>query len=243
MSESFCLFPQGWTLLSCTHGNLKWLPKRCRSCPGCRLAHRKKTIARVLSATTSQPWVAFVTLTSLPGSEWPQILRWQQRFMRYLRKRIPDLQYVSAKEEGSKTGMKHLHLIVYPWVWVPYPEMSKRWEAISGAWNVNVERINGLGVAGYITKYMSKAPLGIRKNITYSRDFPKLPPGFKWYAVDRIDRGFPPYAGIGETASHHIIHKHVVDCDCLGPVRRLSEETWQWLKYLTDHWPRASPVA
>jgi hypothetical protein len=85
---------------------------------------------------------------------------------------------MAVKESGKATGMKHLHIFFSNWVWVPDYVLSAKWESISSAYNVDVARVWGKSVASYVSKYVSKglaSGIVLRKLVTYSRGFPKLP--------------------------------------------------------------------
>jgi hypothetical protein len=123
-------------------------------------------------------YLVFLTLTTInrePRMTWQEImLRWS-RLVAWLRRVYGPLEYVVVKEEGAN-GLRHLHAIVSGWRWVPVATLSAKWKLLTGAYRVWVERVVGRdGVAGYLGKYLAKGNLPLRKLLTYSAGWPKLP--------------------------------------------------------------------
>lgn len=97
--------------------------------------------------------------------------------VRWMRRQNPGLEYAAIKEEGAKTGMKHLHVVMLNWRFIPQEEIQCEWLRLTGSWNAQIKRITDTkGAALYVSKYVSKAVPFSRKSITYSAGFPKLPP-------------------------------------------------------------------
>lgn len=120
--------------------------------------------------------------------EWSTIMSWWSRLIAWARRGLGGLEYACVKEQGSKTGMRHLHAIVLGWTWLSQELLSSAWQTISGAYNVTIRRVRASGIASYVAKYIGKGlgslPLG--KLITYSSGFPKLP-GVRW--IEYVDMG------------------------------------------------------
>ena len=164
-----CIDIKGWLRVSCGHGGIEWKPMRCKHCQGCEVQRRNKVVAQIVAGTRDTRWVSFLTLTSLPGAEWPALMRAFSRFVRELRTWGP-LEYAAVKEEGMKNGMKHLHVVVTGPEWLPYKRLSALWMRLTGAWNVDVRRVK-TQVAGYVAKYLSKWHGTVRKVVTFSKGF------------------------------------------------------------------------
>jgi len=118
-------------------------------------------------------WKSLLTLTTRPGTSWSSIMRAWSSLIRSLRKRYGDVQYAVAKEEGDSTGMRHLHAVLVGPTWVPHAVVSALWYRRLGAYIVDIRRVSGGKVAGYVGKYLTKQGLGLRKVLTYSRGWPK----------------------------------------------------------------------
>jgi len=130
-----------------------------------------------------------------------------------------------VKENGVETGMKHLHAFFSGWVWVPDYRLQEKWESISGAYNVKPIRVWGAKVASYVSKYLSKgltSGIALRKLVTYSRGFPKLPVSVTlllddWMGSSRPTRWVCRLRGgtLVETWGSEGV------CTCFGEVERL----------------------
>ena len=127
-----------------------------------------------------EKWVSFLTLTSRPGITWPLLMKAWSTFVKVLRRRYGPLGYLAVKEEGTATGMRHLHVLITGAVWLNWPSMSRAWSRLTGAPGVDIRRVNTRGGktaysrALYVCKYIGKgfgqdAPM--RKLLTASAGF------------------------------------------------------------------------
>lgn len=198
-----CLNPKGGHAVACEHGAVVWRPNRCKRCLPCLEARRSKVICRAVAAMGQLKWVAFVTVTSVSGGNnpkanpsWPTMMAWWSRLVAWLRRQYGPMEFMVVKESGHQTGMKHLHAFFSNWVWVPDYLLQAKWESISGAYNCKIIRIWGSKVAAYVSKYLSKglaSGIALKKLVTYSRGFPKLPTApmvvlDRWPGSPRPDR-------------------------------------------------------
>lgn len=227
----WCIRPKGWQLLACAHGSRVWFPQRCRQCLGCRRAKRNKVLARILSGLDQSDQIAFLTLTSKTGTGWPQIMRAWTRMVAFLRQQSPYLQYAAVKEQGSSTGMRHLHVILLNFAFTPQQIISRRWRQLTGAWVVNIQRIQGTRTAGYVAKYVGKDDMPLGKQVTFSRHWPKLParPSLGWLtATDwyQFPRGWSEI-----TTSGGLTQFLAEDCDCYAFARPPTWEDNDWLRF------------
>ena len=86
------------------------------------------------------------------------------------------LTYAGVKEEGSQSGMKHLHFII---VFAARPlqsAVSALWRKLTGAFMINMKVIGHDRVDQYLAKYLAKGHRIARKDMMFARNWPKLPP-------------------------------------------------------------------
>lgn len=127
--------------------------------------------------------VIFLTLTSLPGADWRKLMKSWTQLVAGLRRRHMVGDYVCRKEEGSQTGMKHLHvLLISPRGRLPYREIVQSWSRMTGAYiawlrDTGIDRKHYI-LGRYLAKYLGKGTDGDarvwRKEITYSTGWPKV---------------------------------------------------------------------
>lgn len=163
-----------------------------------------------------------------------------QHLIKFLRKTSPRLEYAACKEEGSRTGMKHLHVILLNFTYTPQHTIARRWRELTGAFVVRVERLRSDRAGYYVAKYVSKDLDAARKHVTFSRGFPPLPPNpLKVAHVAETGPAGP--ARVGTWTAHpgivDVIHP---GCDCWGETQPVTMEHHRWLRYLQDHSPPAS---
>lgn len=170
-----CENPKGWYRLQCVHGSICYIPLRCKRCQPCRNWKRGKNIAKVHAGLRGQSNIAFVTLTSLPGADWPFLMKRWSQLVAWLRRRMPSLQYACAKEEGPRSGMKHLHIAAINWDFLPQAELSSQWAKYTGAPVVDVRRTESDRVASYIAKHFAKTVPVSRKAMSFSKHWPREP--------------------------------------------------------------------
>lgn len=139
-------------------------------------------MAKVAEGAKGAKWLTFVTLTSVPTSEWSGIMASFSTLVRNMRKNGA-VEYAAVKETGQK-GMKHLHVLLKGPSWLSRESLSTQWKRMTGAWNVDVRRVFGsTKVGSYMAKYMSKsmAAGSLKKLITFSRN---------WYEKMKINPAF-----------------------------------------------------
>lgn len=169
-------------------------------------------------------------------AEWSHLVRW-------LRRRCPDLAYAACKEEGSQSGMLHLHVVITRWRYVPQPEISAEWARLTGAKVVHIQRIRGEHAASYVSKYVAKDLQAARKHVTFSKLWPKLPPpGLRLALLESVDACGPRIVR-EVTADGGIVDYRVPDCRCFGEIVKADVPFHLWLRWQTARlWP-ASPAA
>lgn len=178
-----------------------------------------------------------LTLTTRPGTNWPEVMRAFQHLVKFLRKTSPELEYAACKEEGSKTGMRHLHVILLNFQFTSQPIISARWRQLTGAHVVRIERLRSDRAHYYVAKYVSKDLDAARKHVTFSRGFPPLPP--PEHRLSHV--GETSYLGpskVYEWTDHPgIVDKLEAGCDCFGEPHPVTMEEHRWLRYLQAHSP------
>jgi hypothetical protein len=180
-------------------------------------------VARILAATAAQPWVGFLTLTSRLDRSWEDVMTGWKGLVRWLRARGAAAHFACIKEEGEVNGMRHLHVIAYPWVWVDQTEISAEWERLTGDPIVWISRVSDKGrTARYVSKYVSKAAPPYRKTVTYSQGFPKLPKGPSMTFL-----GSSPWPAATVYVSHGAWLEHAAGCGCHGETEMAP---WLWVE-------------
>lgn len=214
----------------CNHGTRAWVPKRCRRCSPCQDATKRKHIARIVHGFEGHNWFVFLTLTSVPSTTWPKLMTGFTRFISHLRRTQPDLQYVAVKEEGSQTGMKHLHIIMHSWEWHSYSDLVATWQRLTGAQGVYIKRLETARVASYAAKYVGKGNIGARKLVTYSKLWPQLPSAHDWAAIrhETLPYYEPPFKL--EDSRGRLLEHLGKDCYHVEDVTLPHLETYYWLR-------------
>ena len=189
--------------LQCEHGALFWKVKRCRKCEGCYVNRSGSITGKVLSGLEDAPWKSLLTLTSRPGTPWPSIMSAWTSMIRFLRKSYGVVEYAVIKEEGSSTGMKHLHAVLVGPQWIPHASVSKAWRTRLGAFIVDIRRVSSGKVAGYVSKYVAKGRMCWAKCATFSRgwkrsDYPAttIVEGHLWELAERAPYQMGLWSGI-----------------------------------------------
>ena len=164
-------------------------------------------------------------------------MRAWQHMVKFLRKSSPGLEYAACKEEGSTSGMRHLHVILLNLNYTPQHLISKRWRELTGAFVVRVERLRSDRAAVYVAKYVSKDLDAARKHVTYSRGYPQLPPPD--VRLTHLKEAGPagPSNVYQWTAHPGIVDYIVPECPCFGDSHHVTEEEHRWLRFLQDHSP------
>jgi len=128
-------------------------------------------MAKIAQGAEGAGWLSFMTLTTVPGSTWPEIMSSFSTLVRRMRQSTA-LEYAAVKETGQG-GMKHLHVLLKGVAWVSQAWLSTTWKALTGAWNVDIRRCSGKKPVGYMAKYMAKGleMIGgtLKKLITFSK--------------------------------------------------------------------------
>jgi len=177
---TWCINPLGWLRLRCGHGSEKLVPARCRSCPGCQLAHKLKIRRRVEHGVAQGgATAAFLTVTGGLVMTWPELMRAWGRFRGAVVRKYGKFEYVAVKEEGAG-GSKHLHVLTIGWSYVNQRVLSALWKKATRGlmYVVDIRRVSGADKAArYVTKYVTKALTGLdlRKMVTYSAGWPQAP--------------------------------------------------------------------
>lgn len=224
----WCTNPYGWVLVRCAHGSEGVVPARCRRCDGCRAFHRTNVFRRISVGLEAAESAALLTLTSLPGTTVPDMMKAWNRFKAWLKKRVPNLEYAAVKEFGGVSGMLHLHIAVVGWEFVDQRDLSAAWERASGARVVDIRRIKqgGANVAGYVAKYIGKQ-LGVegrdlRKQVTYSRGWPKdADPHDAWHFAGETSQALLPPANVtGWALPGGMLLTIDRGCECVASAQR-----------------------
>lgn len=159
------------------------------------------------------------------------------RLIRFLRRSSPKLEYAAVKEEGSRSGMQHLHVLLLNFNFTPQAQISREWRHLTGAWVVDVQRVEGSRAQAYCAKYVSKQLDSTRKNVTYSKGWPPLPPFARTaIAIDELDY-FGPSKWLGVTDQHGLMALLKPDCSCFGTMHETTLGEVLWLKSLKGRSP------
>jgi len=171
ISSTRCIAVRGWSRIVCEHLAVYWRPMRCRRCMGCLRWKTNRVIAQVLvGLDAEEAWTSFITLTSKPGSQWSVLMCAFGRMVKWLRTIYGPVEYAAVKQEGSLTGMKHLHILFLGLRWVPYAALSRKWKLLTGAWSVDIQRVSGGRVAAYISRYIGEGlSVIVGKAVTFSK--------------------------------------------------------------------------
>lgn len=164
-----CTDIKGWCRVSCEHGAVYWRPLRCRKCRGCLAFKTCRITGTIINGMEGAEWTQMVTLTTTPGTKWVSIMLSWQAFIRWARMRWGRFEYAAVKQEGSNTGMKHLHVIMVGGAACQPREVSDYWKGLTGAWNIDVKEITGAEVAGYVSRYVAGGIAQVAKAVTFSR--------------------------------------------------------------------------
>ena len=167
--------------------------------------------------------------------EWkPKAVKRVGKFIAWLRKTQPDIQYVATYELTAR-GRLHVNLIVGPWRAVLQSELQDRWGArLSVEWVRDDEKIARETAKSYspesLGKYMAKLKQSVPeewgRRVSYSNKWPKLPKGkrlgvIRWaheWQMEPVefrtfefenDRGWWREVSVGEWACYY---QPVCDC-------------------------------
>lgn len=137
------------------------VPVRCKrwSCEVCAQINRARVIA---IAARSKPRALLTLTVSNKDYETPdeaaQALKRGLRLLRLRLKRhekLKNFQFLAVFEK-HKSGYPHLHLLIKG-TFLPWQELRRMWEGITGSFMVDIRRIASKGQAAlYIAKYLGK---------------------------------------------------------------------------------------
>lgn len=196
-------------------------------------------LARLAHALKGASGSALLTVTTPPQRTWPEVMRSWQHLVKFLRETSPNLQYAACKEEGSHTGMKHLHVILLNLEYTPQFKIAQRWRELTGAFVVRVERLRSDRAHYYVAKYVSKDLDAARKHVTFSKGFPPLPKdGPRLTHVNETSFTGPSKTYFW-TDSPGIVDTLVEGCPCFGEAHPVTVGETLWLRSLQAHSPPA----
>ena len=233
----------GWRKVVCLHGQIALLPLRCRDCTSCYAYKGFQRARRIQSHLKDIGYdkFAFLTLTTKGNPTWEQVMRKWNSMRYFLRSKGYMAEYVMVKEEGTTSGMKHLH-IIYRWLkYIPNDEISRRWSFRNMGSITFIKKVaeteHGRELGRYLSDYVSKAVniMGVRKAFTASNDWPKL--------VEENSTIYPSDAKIDLDKGYKIVAGGVVlynndgvrlgDCECFGKHLHIP---WVGSDGDRDHW-------
>lgn len=184
----------GFSLSACTC--------RCWTCPQCAARRRREVRDEIASGTPS----TFFTLTwwtarpEAPADARRVMAHGFKNLVLRIRRRWPTCTFEYAVVvELTQRGYPHFHVACRA-PYIPQGWLSEAWEALVSAPVVDIEAVRTQeGLAGYLAKYLSKAPaqLGTSKRYWFSQGYrPPLDPEaakarerFKgWWEPEHIDR-------------------------------------------------------
>jgi len=175
----------GWLEGRCEHNEVRWVKLFCkrRGCPVCGKLRRRLIAWRVsygLEVLGDGGWFVGTWAADVGKVE---AVKNQNKFVRWLRKRLGYRVEYAAVWEVTKAGRLHLNLVLAPWAYIPQSELSAAWQRFGGGKVVWIERV-GYGVGKEVAKlneklgnYMAKFEQAVEegRGINYSRGWPKLP--------------------------------------------------------------------
>jgi len=175
----------GWLEGRCEHNEVRWVKLFCkrRGCPVCGKLRRRLIAWRVsygLEVLGDGGWFVGTWAADVGKAE---AVKTQNKFVRWLRKRLGYRVEYAAVWEVTKAGRLHLNLVLAPWAYIPQKELSAAWQRFGGGRVVWVERV-GYGVGKEVAKlneklgnYMAKFEQAVEggRGINYSQGWPKLP--------------------------------------------------------------------
>jgi len=180
-----------WVQGECdAHGNQRWVLAPCkkRSCEVCGPLGRYE-IAKRIAYGVRELWpcswhVLTFDTEDAEESEWkPKAVRKLGKYVAWLRKQQPDLQY-AATYELTERGRLHINLVIGPWEHVSQAELQDRWGAILWVeWVRDSEAIGQEAGKSYspeaLGKYLAKleqaVPAEWGRRVSFSKGWPKLP--------------------------------------------------------------------
>jgi hypothetical protein len=241
--EGHCLSPAGWLHVVCPHGTQALICLRCHRCTACRRVERAKALRRINYGCEFSTRTAFLTLTTKLGADWPQIMRAWSSMARWIRRKNPAMAYVAVKETGKRHGMKHLHLLLANWSYIPQPQISKEWRKLTGSYVCDIRVPDTYTAVAYIAKYIKKSFLPVGKTITYSRYWPKCARSNQLRVLGRW-KALPDWLHISsQTPSGVLFLNAAPACDCFAEDFPITYGERLWLAFRSDPSPPPYRVA
>ncbi|MBT9133069.1 MAG: hypothetical protein DDT33_01600 [Firmicutes bacterium] len=175
----------------CVTGTVRWIKLSCkkRMCPICGAIRRGKIAGRIrkgIDEIGGKDGAGWFVGTFKKDIEKEVAVRVQGRFVKWLRKNLPERIEYAVTWEVTKKGRLHINLIMCPWIYIPQKKLSEKWEAFGGGNRVWIKRVFGdigseasksrLAVDGYLVKWEQMVLAG--RGVTYSKGWPKLPSPF-----------------------------------------------------------------
>lgn len=234
-----CSAPRGWLWAQCSHGTHVHVPLKCGKCEACLERRRAQHTARMAYAIAEFPPTRLLTLTSHPGTDWPQIMKGFASLVRRIRKTAPDTQYAAIKERAPRNQIKHLHVVLVNSAYIPQADLSKWWQHYNGAKIVDIRKIYSTAAVGYISKHLTKQSQQFRNPVTYSRHFPKQPFESTFEIIMKVDHIPDATILTGVSGWGTLVGPLAPDCDCFTDLVDLTDGERIWL---ASHCPRSPPL-
>jgi hypothetical protein len=203
------------------------MPLRCRNCDGCAAARRGKVIHKIIDGAQEEAKLGFLTLTTTNQSgafpSWAVIMKAYSKFIQRCRRAGAPIEYAAVKEEGELRGMRHLHVIMRGWKFIPHEILSEWWEEYAGAPGLDIKVIDSKKVASYMAKYVSK-DVGRQgaKLVTYSSGWGAKHGARLNVRVDLNCRA-PNQSQVKYVSSKGFLLDANPPCECFGSVLKIGE--------------------
>lgn len=221
------------------------IPMVCNRCDTC-LRHRAAIAAAKIRAALE--WTGggvMLTLTSRRGRTWPEMMKAWTQCVRLIREDAPEAQYACIKERGKKTGMRHLHVILVYWHYIPQARLSAWWKALNGSPVTWIQKVDPAKGAHYVAKYVRKGPPPNQRSIHCSLGFPHWKHVSSWRFLGKI-AGVPDDCPDLRCTPAGAVVLHWAHCDCIPEnAERLTWGERMWLALLwrpSSPPPRAAPA-
>ena len=207
---------KGWVQCLCEHGNYYWIPLRCRKCAGCLQAKSDYLLHRLAVDIPADQNFSFLTLTSLAGTEWEAITKGWNALITALRREYGGIEYAWIKEEGQRTGSKHLHILLFSSSRLRQSLVQTIWKRLIGAYIIKLTSVKNKQIAYYILKDMAKGKPFQRRMMSFSRGWPKSPKLPRPMVIER--HLLPPVMtpGMKQLENGIIVYADYVPCDCFS---------------------------
>ena len=168
---------------------VEYVEVRCkrRDCETCGPEGRRLIAERIAfgvrKVSGSRGACAWMVLTFGSDVTKTEATRRLQGLVRWLRGRMPGLEYV-ATYELTKRGRLHINLIAGPWGYVRQSELQRQWGGRVWVQMVRDEDAMGREAAasyspeslgGYLSKLEQAVPRAWGRRVSYSKGWPKLP--------------------------------------------------------------------